>query len=108
MGRAMTIIQEIAEETRREMLQCQRAGVRHGAAVYARSTSARLHALHGMDIIFSPALPPLKRALRAQMQARKAGSWRFSLPRYIAILQCIGGELILEAAATINNIEVSS
>lgn len=90
----MTIIQEIAEETRREMLQCQRAAIRSGAGYYARSARTRANSLRRMGVV-EPALPALKLQLRALMQARKAGSWRFSLPRYIAILQCIGGELIL-------------
>lgn len=93
----MTIIQEIAEETRREMLQCQRAAIRSGAGYYARSARVRTDALHRMNILaeYKPAMPALKYQLRALMQARKAGSWRYSLARYIAIMQCIGGEMIL-------------
>lgn len=90
----MTIIQEIAEETRREMLQCQRAAIRSGAGYYARSARTRTNSLRRMGVV-EPALPALKLQLRSLMQARKTGSWRYSLARYIAIMQCIGGEMIL-------------
>lgn len=92
----MTIIQEIAEELCREQLQTKRAAVRSGARYYAGSPALRKDTLTQMGICSSVAiLFLLKKQLRAMMQARKAGSWSFSLPRYIAILQCIGGELIL-------------
>lgn len=92
----MSIIQEIAEDLRREQLQTKRVSVRYGASMYARRVNTRIEALEALNICSSSAnLSLLKKQLRAMVQARKAGSWMFSLPRYIAILQCIGGELIL-------------
>lgn len=92
----MTIIQEIAEETRREMLQCQRQAVRSGAAFYAGRRNTRFDALWNLGITPSDTtLADLKKQLRAMMQAKTAGSWRYNHARYIAIMQCIGGEMIL-------------
>ena len=91
----MTIILEIAEDIRREMLQGQRAAIRSGARHYARSRVTRASTLHHMGIIAEPALPILKCHLRSLLQAKHQGSWRYSLARYIAVMQCIGGELIL-------------
>ena len=91
----MTLIQEIAEETRREMLQCQRAAVRSGAKYYARSARTRANSLRRMGVV-EPALPALKLQLRSLMQARKSGAWwRYNHAKYIAVMQCIGGEMIL-------------
>ena len=92
----MTIIQEIAEETRREMLQCQRAAIRSGAQYYAKRRNTRFDCLWKLRITPSDTtLQDLKNQLRALMHARKSGSWRYSHARYIAVMQCIGGELIL-------------
>ena len=91
----MTIILEIAEKIRREMLQGQRHAIRSGAKYYARSRVTRANTLHRMNILAEPAMPILKNHLRALIQARKSGSWRYSHARYIAVMQCIGGELIL-------------
>ncbi len=96
----MTLIHEIAEDARREMLQCQRAAIREGAKYYARSRVTRASTLHHMGIIAEPALPILKNHLRSLMQAHKSRSWRYSQARYIAVMQCIGGELILADSVT--------
>lgn len=91
----MTIIDEIAEDTRREMLQCQRRAIRFGAKMYAKSAQTRGNTLFNLGVMFSPALPLLKLQLKALINARSTGSWRYSQARYIAVMQCIGGELIL-------------
>ncbi len=91
----MTHILEIAEDARREMLQCQRAAIRSGARYYARSPRTRLDSLRRMGVLVDPILPALKFQLRSPLEARHQGSWRYSQARYIAVMQCIGGELIL-------------
>lgn len=93
----MTIIEEIAEDTRREMLQCQRHAIRFGAKMYARSTRTRIDTLRRNNIFAEDALPILKTRLRSLIKARRSGSWRYSHARYIGVMQCIGGELILSA-----------
>lgn len=100
----MTIIEEIAEDARREMLQCQRHAIRSGAKMYARSRRTRIDTLHRMNITGSnPALPLLKNHLRALIKARHTSSWLWSRARYIGVMQCIGGELILAKEALTND-----
>lgn len=90
-----TALENAKEAVRREAIRGKRRAVRAGARRYACLRNVRFDALWKLGI--SPSdhtLDDLKKQLRAQIQAKASGSWRYSLPRYIAVLQALNGEML--------------
>lgn len=91
----MSIIQQVSEKIRRSTLRAKRAQVRDGAVKYAANKKMRFHALVSLNIMVTGSrIDDLKLMLRSQVQAKAAGHWMYSRSRHIAILQCLGGEMI--------------
>ena len=90
------------ETFRRMFIRQRRAAIRAGARLYASDPRVRAGALRRNNVLsaYIQDSDPLrlayfKGAARAMKQMQMRGHWGYSEARYIAIMQCLYGEMIL-------------